>query len=151
MNLSGGASAAPQRVTNTPTLVSEEALIEGKISSKGSLRVEGRVVGEIYAEDTITLGASGQVEGNLEARTVLIGGSVKGNVRASDKLEIQPQGTVTGDIFTPYGRLIVQEGGRLEGKCSMSKDVQMKGQAPAPRVVEAIPPSVEKRKNSETV
>ena len=146
MNLSekvrGAVDKTAPRASGVATVLSEEATIEGKISSKGNLRVEGRVEGEVFAEDTVVLGSGGNVEGNIEARTVIIGGTVTGNVRASDKIEIQPQGTVHGDVFTPYGRLVIEEGARLEGKCAMTKDVQLSSAAARPRVVDAAPPKL---------
>lgn len=126
----------PMRQGGTTTMLGEEATFEGKVSSKGNLQIDGRIVGEVFAEDTVVIGGTGVVEGNIEARTILIGGTIKGNVRASDRLEIQPQGVVHGDIFTPFGRLIIQEGARLEGKCAMSKDMQLRPAGP-PQVLDA--------------
>jgi cytoskeletal protein CcmA (bactofilin family) len=129
------------------TVVGDETTVEGKVSSKGNLHIDGRVVGEIFADDTVIIGPSGNVEGNIEARTILVGGTVKGNVRASDKLEIQPQGTIHGDIFTPFGHLIILEGARLEGKCAMSKDIQLRTPAVPAKVVDATMPPMDKSKS----
>ncbi len=144
MNLSEkvtGAKHAPHRPSGAVgTILGDETTVTGKISSKGTLRVDGRVEGEIFSEDTVLVGPSGNIQGNVEARTVIIDGTIMGNVRASEKVEIQPQGKIQGDVFTPYGKLTIEEGARLEGKCAMSKDVQLQQSPAAPRVVDATPP-----------
>jgi cytoskeletal protein CcmA (bactofilin family) len=135
---------------NDATVVGRETTIEGKIYSKVSLRVEGRVEGEVYSDDTVVVGSGGEVDGNIEAQTIMVGGKVEGNVRASDKLEILPQGHVTGDVFTPFGRLVIEEGARLEGKCAMTKEVTLDKGGNKAKVVDASSSKESREKVSES-
>ena len=118
-----GASQRP--ATGVSTIIGEECTVEVKIVSSGNLRIDGSAEGEIHADDTVVIGPGGKVEGNVEARTVIIGGTIMGNVKVSEKLEIQPQGAISGDMHTPYGRLIIEEGARIEGNLTMTKDISL--------------------------
>lgn len=146
-----GASAKPGQgvAGGVGTVVGEETKIEGKLISKGNLRIDGEVEGEIFADDTVVIGPGGRINGNIEARVILVGGSVTGNVRSSEKVEIQPQGNVQGDVYTPYGRLIIEEGARLEGKCAMTKDVRLSKESKEPKIVDASSKSQEQKKAEE--
>jgi cytoskeletal protein CcmA (bactofilin family) len=57
------------------------------------------------------------VEGNVSTREAIIGGRVHGSVSASERIEIQAEAVVEGDLMTP--RLLVQEGGRVNGGVRM--------------------------------
>ncbi|MBN1476752.1 polymer-forming cytoskeletal protein [Candidatus Sumerlaeota bacterium] len=132
-------SASQRPTTGVSTIIGEECTVEGKIVSKGNLRIDGSAEGEIHADDTVVIGPGGKVEGNVEARTVIIGGTIMGNVKVSEKLEIQPQGAISGDMHTPYGRLIIEEGARIEGNLTMTKDISLDKEIKAAKP--SIPPS----------
>jgi cytoskeletal protein CcmA (bactofilin family) len=139
-----GVSQRP--TTGVSTIIGEECIVEGKIISRGNLRIDGSAEGEIHAEDTVVIGPGGKVEGNVEARTVIIGGTIMGNVKVSEKLEIQPEGSISGDMHTPYGRLIIEEGARIEGNLTMTKDISLDkgaktGKTGPPALPSSPPPS----------
>lgn len=123
------------------TVIGEDTAIVGvKIASKGTLRVDGRVEGEIHAEEAVVVGPNGVVKANIVARSVAISGKVFGNVTAHERLEIQPTGEVRGDIQTAPGALIVEGGAKFEGKCVMGlKDTPSEITPPRPVPVETNP------------
>lgn len=92
--------------------------LEGRLKiSSGMVRLNCRVKGEITSEGTVAIGERGDVEATIQAKVVSIAGKVKGNVQASERLEIKEHGVVLGDISTPI--LIVEPGGYLDGQCKM--------------------------------
>ncbi|MGB9772799.1 MAG: bactofilin family protein [Bacteroidota bacterium] len=95
-------------------------IIEGKISTLGSLRIDGKVKGNITVGEGIAVGATGEVEGTLAAKNVTIGGKIVGNITAAEKLTLEQHARVRGDIRAAV--LIVDEGAIFDGNCSMSKE-----------------------------
>jgi len=102
------------------TVIGEDTFfVGGKIVSKGTLRIDGRVESEVQAEEAVVVGPTGSVKGNINARTVAISGKVLGHVNARERLEIQPTGEVYGDLATATGALIIEGGAKVEGRCVM--------------------------------
>ncbi len=97
--------------------------MKGEIDTKGTLRIDGRFEGDVRA-DRVILGEKGAFEGNIHAQSVLIGGTVKGMINASDSIEINTKGRVFGSISAL--KLIVLEGGILEGTAIMERELREK-------------------------
>jgi cytoskeletal protein CcmA (bactofilin family) len=102
------------------TLVGPEAYFQGTMNVSGSIRVEGRVEGDINEAQTVVIGPTGRVRGNVCAEIVVVGGQVAGDVVASQGLEIKASGRVSGNLRTP--KLLIEEGATFDGSCSMSSD-----------------------------
>jgi cytoskeletal protein CcmA (bactofilin family) len=116
------------------TVVGEDTVFQGgRLVSKGTLRIDGTIEGEVLAEDSIVVGPTGIVRGNLAARHVAVSGKVFGNVVAYERLELQPSSEVHGDVQTAAGALIIEGGAKLDGKCIMAEPEDMpKPQRPQP-------------------
>lgn len=102
------------------TILGIGTMVEGDIFTKGSLRVEGRVKGFIKAEGDLYIGESGVLETKIEARKVIIAGSVNGNISAEEKIEILPSGKLNGDIRTKS--LKIEEGAVFVGSSKLLED-----------------------------
>jgi cytoskeletal protein CcmA (bactofilin family) len=89
---------------------------KGEIKTKGTIRIDGFFEGLMEA-DFIILGESSHFKGEITARGVIVGGKVEGRITAGESIEIKPKGHVIGDIQT--SRLIISEGGFLEGRSTM--------------------------------
>ena len=100
------------------TIIGPGTELEGNIHTNESVRVDGKIKGEISAE-SVFVGESGAVLGDISANNVTISGRVKGNVSAASVLELLPSGQVLGDIRT--NKLIISDGGSFEGNCQMVK------------------------------
>jgi len=92
---------------------------KGDINTKGTLRVDGIMDGNVNA-DWVILGEKASVKGDITARGIIIGGRVEGNLKAKEIVEIKSKGLVYGDIST--SKLTIAEGGIFEGRSSMTKD-----------------------------
>lgn len=93
-------------------------IIEGKIKTQGSIRIDGKLIGEISAGENLAVGSTGDVDGNVVAKNVTIGGNLRGTIIASEKLVFEGKAVVKGDIRA--GKLVIDEGAIFDGKCSMS-------------------------------
>jgi cytoskeletal protein CcmA (bactofilin family) len=92
---------------------------KGEINSKGTLRIDGNVEGNILAEWLI-VGDKAYIKGNATATSVIIGGAVEGNVLAKGLVDIKKKGRVKGDIIT--SKLTVADGGMVDGRISMHNE-----------------------------
>ena len=93
--------------------------ISGKLHFDAPATIEGEVDGEIVAQGNITVGQQATVKGKITAAAILVQGKVLADVQAENKLEIQPPGSVVGDVITQS--LIIGDGAILEGHISMKK------------------------------
>ena len=104
---------------NVSTVLDKECSFEGKMTFEGCVIIHGKFKGEIFSEGTLIIGEGGFVEGHVEIGTVEIQGEVRGNISASEKIEITAPAVVQGDIAAPS--LIIKEGAVFEGNCSMGR------------------------------
>ena len=101
------------------TALGAESSFQGTLRSKGSVRIDGKIEGGISAEGVI-LGERGEVQGDVSARTVVIGGKVTGNIHATESLELLAKSQVFGDLHAP--QLLIAEGAIFEGSCLMASE-----------------------------
>lgn len=99
-------------------LIGAGTVVEGKIRSQGSVRVDGKVVGEVSASESLAVGNAGEVEGNITAKNVVIGGKVRGSITATEKVVFEGKSVIKGDIRA--GKLVIDEGSIFDGKITMS-------------------------------
>ncbi len=111
------------------TILGLGSSFEGKLTFEGTVRIDGRFAGEIKTEGTLIIGESAQVDANIQAAVVVVQGRVKGDVVASDSLEIRSPARVEGNLVTPS--LMIEKGSFFEGNCSMVKRETQLGLASA--------------------
>jgi cytoskeletal protein CcmA (bactofilin family) len=89
--------------------------IKGRIAGEEDLQVDGKVEGPVaLAGQRLTVGRTGQLNSEVTAREVVVYGKVTGNLRASDRVEIKKDGSVTGDIIT--ARISIEDGAYFKGR-----------------------------------
>lgn len=98
------------------SLIGGSTSVEGEIKMSGTLRVDGKVSGNIQT-DWLIVGEKASIKGDVAAGGIIVGGLVEGNLRAKELIEVKHKGRVLGDISTK--RLAVAEGGSIEGMVSM--------------------------------
>jgi cytoskeletal protein CcmA (bactofilin family) len=94
--------------------------INGKLHFDGPATIDGEVEGEIIAQANITIGQQATVKGKISAASIVVQGKVLADVQTEKKLEIQPPGSIVGDISTQS--LVIGDGAILEGHISMKKE-----------------------------
>ena len=138
MGLFGGQTKMDVR-TESPVVVSEESqfdntpglpkpsstvvaggvTVTGTIKGEGVVQVEGVVEGEIVLTGAVVVSSSGLIRGPISAEVVRVAGRIEGSVTARDHLRLEQTGQVEGDVAT--ASLVVEDGGRLNGRSSMIK------------------------------
>ncbi|HON09272.1 MAG TPA: polymer-forming cytoskeletal protein [Chitinispirillaceae bacterium] len=101
------------------TILGEGTVFEGTISVPHSLRIDGSFKGKIHTTEIITIGNTGIVEADIVAKSAIIGGKVTGNLSVEDRVELEADSSLIGDLKTRD--LIINEGAVFHGNCSMPK------------------------------
>jgi len=91
---------------------------KGVLSFEGTIRVDGRVEGEVLSKDTLIAGDEAHLQGEISVGTIISSGKIVGNINASQKVHILAPGVIEGNIRTP--KLIIEEGVTFDGKCEMA-------------------------------
>lgn len=99
------------------TIIGKDTTFSGTLEVSGTLRVDGVLKGEVNVSDTIAVGPTGQVDANVKTKNAVISGSVKGNVHATEKVELQAKANITGDLTTKA--LVIEQGALFHGNCNM--------------------------------
>jgi len=100
--------------------IGQSIVFKGELTGDEDLEIDGRVEGTVnLINSQLTVAANGQLEAEVNAKSIVVIGRVNGNLTATERIEIQATGIVDGDIKTP--RLLVQEGATLNGRIDMSK------------------------------
>lgn len=94
--------------------------IKGEISGNEDLHIDGSVEGLVQLDDRkLTVGASAKLTADVVAREVVVYGSVKGNLRARDRIEIKKDGSVVGDLTT--ARIMIEDGAYFKGSIEIDR------------------------------
>jgi cytoskeletal protein CcmA (bactofilin family) len=93
-------------------------VIQGKLSFDTPVRIDGSLIGEIFSSSVLIIGPQGSVSADINVETLVVLGSVSGEIKARKQLEVFASGEVVGNIITPS--LTVEDGAYFDGTCSMS-------------------------------
>jgi cytoskeletal protein CcmA (bactofilin family) len=103
---------------NSVTTIASGLKINGEISGTSDLYIDGETQGKIrLANARVTIGPNGRVQADIEAREIIIEGSVQGNLKAGERVQLGAQSKVEGSVLTP--RIAIDDGARLRGKVEM--------------------------------
>jgi len=106
--------ARPQMPLGESATIGKSLVIRGEITGTDSLILEGRVEGSIHLEgNRVTVGRNGRATANITAREVVVMGKVRGNITATDRLDIRAEGGVVGDLSAP--RMSIEDGAFFKG------------------------------------
>ena len=100
--------------------IGKSLVIKGEVSGSESLYVDGKIEGAINLPgNRVTVGRNGQVAANIMAREVVVLGKVRGNVHASDRVDIRSEGSLTGDVIA--ARISIEDGAFFKGGIDIRK------------------------------
>lgn len=121
------------------SLLGQGSSFRGDINVTGMLRLDGDFIGSIVSTGKVFISETARVESCIRASSVVVGGVVKGNITATDKVTVLSTGMVIGDIRT--ARLVAEEGVVLDGSCFISiekkEDKKKEKKEPAAKEAEA--------------
>ena len=118
------------------TLLGRGSEFEGKLTFEGTVRIDGKLSGEIFSDDVLVIGEGATISAEIDVGVIIIEGSVTGNIRAKRAVELHAPARVRGNIDTPS--LYVDKGVIFEGNCKMD-GVEL---APTRSAVPPPPPPV---------
>ncbi len=98
-------------------IIEEGCRFEGNLSFNGVVRIAGVVTGSIYSNDTLIISEGAIINADVNANTILISGTVKGNIKATSRVEIKKPARFEGTITSPS--LVVEEGVIFHGVTKM--------------------------------
>jgi cytoskeletal protein CcmA (bactofilin family) len=94
--------------------------VEGRIVSEENLTIDGQIEGTIeVGNHSLTIGAGAAVKADLTAKSITVSGSVRGNLAATERIDLRPSASVEGDITTP--QLLMADGAVVKGKVDAGK------------------------------
>ena len=102
------------------TLLGRGSEFEGKLSFEGTVRVDGKLSGEIFTDDVLIIGEGAEVNAEISVGAIIIEGTVHGNIHAKRSVEIHTPGRVRGNISTPS--LSIDKGVIFDGNCQMEQN-----------------------------
>ncbi len=115
--------AAPRPMstaTADQATIGKSLVIKGEVTGSESLYIDGRVEGSInLSGNRVTVGRNGVVSANISAREIVVLGKVKGNLTASDRVDIRSDGSLTGDVVA--ARISIEDGAFFKGGIDIRK------------------------------
>ncbi len=112
--------------TGGASVISSGTKIIGQLSVKDSFYIDGEIEGDINSENIITVGKNGAVIGKIKAKSVIVGGEIKGKVEC-DSCEILSGGKIKGEVYS--SSLVIEAGGILEGSSYVKNNGYVKEQS----------------------
>lgn len=100
--------------------IGASVVIKGEVSAKEDLTISGRIEGKIEVRDhVVRVARDAQVNAEIQARSVMVEGSVQGNISATERIELLENGKVEGDISAP--KVAMSDGAEFRGKIEMGR------------------------------
>jgi len=103
------------------TLLAKGVMLKGEIHVEGTVRIDGRLDGEIQTKGQVIIGEDGLVQGTITAGTLISSGRIKAKVTAFERVQLMKTATLIGEVLTPV--LIMEEGAKLQGVTDMGVTV----------------------------
>lgn len=99
------------------TIIGADASFKGELKFESAAKVLGEVEGSINSKGKIQIAAGAQCKAAVTAKEVAVEGHIEGNVEATDRVELQPKGRITGDVVA--ARMSMADGASIDGHCKI--------------------------------
>jgi len=104
------------------TILGKETSFKGVLTYEGTVKIDGKVEGEIIAKDTLVIGEDAEINANIDVGRLISRGKIKGNITVKERAEFFSPAVLHGNIQTPV--LVIEGGVIFEGKCEMGSDTR---------------------------
>ncbi len=117
------APPAPRREEPAHTPPSSDLLLgpgaefDGKLTFRGTLRIDAKFTGSIVTDDVLIVGEHARMNAEITCGTIVVHGEVNGNVRASAGVELRHTARLRGDVVSPG--IVVERGALLQGSVKL--------------------------------
>jgi cytoskeletal protein CcmA (bactofilin family) len=113
-------SRAQAPISGEQATIGKGLVIKGEITGSESLYIDGKVEGTVNLPgNRVTIGRNGQVSANITAREIVVLGKVRGNVSATDRVDIRAEGSLSGDVAA--ARISIEDGAFFKGGIDIRK------------------------------
>lgn len=102
------------------TILGKTTNFNGDLTFKDSLKINGTFTGSISATGVLVIGEGAIVKANVFANSIIVSGTIDGDVHAKEKVEMLPTGRVYGDIKAK--KIKISDGVIFNGRCEMIKE-----------------------------
>lgn len=99
------------------TVIGESVIVDGPLSSKKPLKIDGIINGSVTTKSNIFIGPNGTVNGDIQGKDVTVCGKVNGNVSSARRLIITSKAVISGNMSMEH--LVIDEGALFNGNCTM--------------------------------
>ncbi|UKJ07336.1 bactofilin family protein [Solitalea lacus] len=114
---------AEEAVYGSINLIGAGTTIVGDVVSKGDIRIDGTVKGNINSTAKVVIGNSGLVDGSIVCANADISGTLQGDIKVSELLFLKSTSKLMGDINT--NKMVIESGAIFTGKCNMGSEVKL--------------------------
>lgn len=104
--------------SNAKNILTSDVDIKGTVKFESELIFDGKIEGEIISDGTLTLGKNAQVQGEVQTKSVVVHGTVVGNITVTEKCELKASSQLTGDLRAT--RILIEEGATFVGKSEVT-------------------------------
>lgn len=101
------------------SIIGEGSEFKGEFTINGLLRIDGKFKGTIETDGKVLIGQSGEATTDIKARVVVVGGTVRGNIFATERVILLSTGHMHGNIITPS--IVMEDGVIFDGNCVINK------------------------------
>lgn len=109
---------ASRAAASVATVIGPKARFVGEFTGDEDLVIQGRFEGNIDIRRRVTVAPSGEMKGDIHARSVIVGGRVQGEILADERAELLASASVQGNVNAP--KVVIAEGAQLQGTVAMS-------------------------------
>lgn len=99
------------------TIIGTETTLEGVLSSKSTLRIDGKIIGEVKSEGHIIIGKTGEIHGDIHSKSLTIEGTAEGNMFIQERVQLASTSHLTGDIHA--ASIEIEQGAIFNGRSTM--------------------------------
>lgn len=99
------------------TLLAKGVVLKGEIRVEGTVRIDGRLEGDIHTKGQVIIGEEGLVFGTITAGTIVSSGRIKANVNAGERVQLLKSSVLIGEVHAPV--LLMEDGAKLQGMTDM--------------------------------
>jgi cytoskeletal protein CcmA (bactofilin family) len=104
---------------NLSAFIDQGSTFEGKLSFRDTVRIDGGFKGEISSENTLIVGETGEIDAIISSKSVVVSGTVHGNICAGEGVVLHKSAKVEGDIESPS--IVIEKGAIFNGRLAMTK------------------------------
>ena len=104
------------------TIIGSGSSISGDVHINGFIRIDGDIDGNLETDGNVIIGENARIQGNLKAKSVIIGGIILGNVHAAENVKLLSNAVVIGDILSH--KVQIEDKSTFHGHCISIRDTE---------------------------